>query len=298
MSSGTTGSTAVQPSVRSSHPQNFLHIILNVYVFKFCLASEVCTDEVLSFDGVVSHVELHDLCNRLLVAELHSVKSHVLADELDELVCRDLSETFESCDLHSALHLLEHLLLLLPCVAVADIRLVLDSEERSLKDVYVSSSHKVRVVLHEECQHKHADVHSVVIGIGCDDDLVVSEILHIIFHAKGIHQECELLVFRNLLAALLVAVDRLTSEAEHSLGLCVACLCDGSARRVSLGDEDAGVFGQFLLSCRELVVVVDLAIAQLAVIDVGSLVCFLCLLLDRRDLLALLFRLGDLMLKQ
>ena len=68
LSSGATGSTAVQPSTRSSHPQNFLHIILNVYVLKFGLAAEVGTDEVLSFDGVVTHVELHDLCDRLLVA--------------------------------------------------------------------------------------------------------------------------------------------------------------------------------------------------------------------------------------
>ena len=163
--------------------------------------------------------------------------------------------------------------------------------------MYVSSSHKVRVVLHEECQHKHADVHSVVIGIGCDDDLVVSEILHIIFHAKGIHQECELLVFRNLLAALLVAVDRLTSEAEYGLGLCIAGLCDGSARRVSLGDEYTCELRQLFLCCRKLVIVVDLAVAELTVVDVGSLVSLLSLLLDCRDLLALLLGLSDLLLQ-
>ena len=59
LSSGTTGSTAVHPNVRSSHPQNFLHIVfgLDVNVFKFCFAAQVLADEVLSVDGVVTHVE-------------------------------------------------------------------------------------------------------------------------------------------------------------------------------------------------------------------------------------------------
>ena len=161
----------------------------------------------------------------------------------------------------------------------------------------MSTADQIRVVLHEECQHKHADVHSVIIGIGCYDDLVISEVLHVIFHAKGIDQERELLVLGNLLAAFLVAVDRLSSQTEYSLCLCIAGLCDRSACRVSLGDEYTGVFGEFLLCCRKLVVVMDLAVAQLAVIDVRPFVSLLGLLLDCRDFLALLLRLGDLLLK-
>ena len=76
----------------------------------------------------------------------------------------------------------------------------------------MSASDKVRVVLHEECEHEHSDVHSVVIGIGCNDDLVVTEIFHLVFHSKGIEQERELFVFSNSLAAFLVAVDRFTAE--------------------------------------------------------------------------------------
>ena len=64
LSSGATGSTAVHPNVRSSHPQNFLHMIayeLNVYVFQFLRTSQVAADEDLSVDRVFSHVELHDI---------------------------------------------------------------------------------------------------------------------------------------------------------------------------------------------------------------------------------------------
>ena len=68
LSSGATGSTAVHPNVRSSHPQNFLHMILNVYIFQFLCAPEVPADEDLPVDGVFTHVELHDVCERLLVA--------------------------------------------------------------------------------------------------------------------------------------------------------------------------------------------------------------------------------------
>ena len=59
---------------------------LDVYVFEFSLASEVMADEVLSVYGVVTHVELHDLRNRLFITQLHLVKSHTFSDEIFELI--------------------------------------------------------------------------------------------------------------------------------------------------------------------------------------------------------------------
>ena len=41
---------------------------LDVNVFQFSFAAEVLTDEVLSVYGVVTHIELHNFRNRLLVA--------------------------------------------------------------------------------------------------------------------------------------------------------------------------------------------------------------------------------------
>ena len=54
-------------------------------------------------------------------------------------------------------------------------------------------------------------MHSVVIGIGSDDDPVVSEVFDVLLKSECVDQEIELFVFRNLLSAFLVAVDRLSS---------------------------------------------------------------------------------------
>ena len=144
----------------------------------------------------------------------------------------------------------------------------------------MSSTDKVRVVFHEEGKHEHTDVHAVVIGIGSYDDLVVAEVVDVLLKTEGIDEEVQLLVLGNLLAALLVGVDRLSAEGEHSLGLRITCLGDGSARRVTLGDEDAGLLAKLLLSCRKLVLQVVLAVTQLLVVYACTLVALLGLLLD------------------
>ena len=109
-------------------------------------------------------------------------------------------------------------------------------------------------------------MHSVVIGIGRHNDLVISEIFDILLKSECVNQKVQLFVLRDLLAAFLVAVDRLTSEREYSLCLCVTSLCDCSARRISLGDEYAGKLSELLLGCRQLVLVVLLAVAELLVV--------------------------------
>ena len=187
-------------------------------------------DEVLSVYGVVTHVELHDLRNRLFITQLHLVKSHTFSDEIFELIRRNLSKTFESRDFNASLQSAYSLVLLFDVVAVSYLLLVLDPEEGSLEDVYMTSSDQVRIILHEECENEHADMHSVVIGIGRYDDLLIAKILDIILQSQCIDEEVELFVLSHFLAAFLVAVDRLSSEREYSLGLCITCLCDGSAR--------------------------------------------------------------------
>ena len=95
---------------------------------------------------------------------------------------------------------------------------------------------------------------------------------------------------------LLVAVDRLSTQAEHGLILGFSHLGDGSARGVSLSDEYARELPEIFLALWQLVTVVETAVAQLAVIDIRFLVPFPCLLLDSGDLLALGLRLLDLVL--
>ena len=187
-------------------------------------------DEVLSVYGVVTHVELHDLRNRLFITQLHLVKSHTFSDEIFELIRRNLSKTFESRDFNACFQSAYSLVLLFDVVAVSYLLLVLDPEEGSLEDVYMATSDEVWVVFHEESKHKHTDVHSVIIGIRSHNDLLVAEVLDVVLQSECVDQEIELLVLGNLLAAFLVAVDRLSSEREYSLGFCVTCLCDGSAR--------------------------------------------------------------------
>ena len=147
LSSGTTGVSAVHPMILRSHPQNFLHIISNVYVFKLLSAAQVPADEYLSVYGVLSHVEFHYVGDRFFVAESYTVESHVLAYESCEFIPGYLSETFESCYLNLGLEFLYGLFLFLLVVAVAYFIPVLDSEERGLQYIYMASSDKVRVVL-------------------------------------------------------------------------------------------------------------------------------------------------------
>ena len=144
----------------------------------------------------------------------------------------------------------------------------------------MASSDEVRVVLEEECKHKHSDMHSVIIGIGCHNNLLITEVIHIIFHAKSIEKEVQFLIFCNFLAFFLIAVQWLTTKREYCLGLCITSLGNGSARRVSLGDEYACVLGKFLFCCRKLIVVMKLAVTELAVVYICSLISFLGLLLD------------------
>ena len=40
---------------------------------------------------------------------------------------------------------------------------------------------QVREKLQKESEQEHADVHTVDIGIGCDDDAIVTEVIHVIF---------------------------------------------------------------------------------------------------------------------
>ena len=51
---------AKKPSAKFS-PHN--DIVLNVYILKLSLATEVLPDEILSVNSVVAHVELHDFGN-------------------------------------------------------------------------------------------------------------------------------------------------------------------------------------------------------------------------------------------
>ena len=110
----------------------------------------------------------------------------------------------------------------------------------------MSLPHQFGVVLEEEADHQQADMHSVHIGIGRDDYLVVAEVVHILVHVEGGLEQEQFLVLADLLLAFLHAVQRLAPEAEHGLGIHVADLGDRAAGGVSLGDKDGRKLGELV----------------------------------------------------
>ena len=239
---------------------------------------------MLSVNGVVAHIELEYGGYGFLVGEFHRVQTHLRADEMDELFVGNLSETLEPGDLDSCLELGYGLFLFLGVVAVDVGLLVLHPEERGLEYVHVPAPDEVGVVLEEEGEDQHPDVHSVIIGIGSHDDVVVAQVLKVVFNAQRRDEQVELFVFRHLLSALLVAVDRLASQGKYGLEVGVPRLGDGTARGVALGDEDGRVLYVLLVLLGNLVIEVETAVPELLVVDIGLLVALAGLLLYARNL--------------
>ena len=143
--------------------------------------------------------------------------------------------------------------------------------------------HQLGVELEEEGEEEEADVHAVHIGIGGDDDVVVAEVLHAIVDVEGVVEEVELFVLIYLGLAYGDGVEGLASEAEDGLGLDVAALGDAAACGEALGDEDGA-----LQTAGVVAVVVDVAVAQLGVVEAGFLAALFGQFLDAGDALALL----------
>ena len=231
--------------------------------------------------------------DRVVLRQAHPVQAHVLADELLELRRGDLAETFESRDLHPRAALLDGAHALLFGVAVVGHLLVAHAEERRLEDIEVARADHVGEELQEERGEQQADVHAVHIGVGGDDHLVVTQVLHVLLDVERRLQEVELLVLVDHLLREPVTVQRLAPQREDRLRAHVARGGDRTRGRVALRNEDHRLLGQLVL-VRE----VDLAVAQLAVVERDLLGRLARLLLDARDGLALLLVLDDLLLQR
>ena len=81
----------------------------------------------------------------------------------------------------------------------------------------MAAADNVRIVLHEEGQKQQADVHAVIIRIGCDYNVVVAEILNVLFHTQGGNKKVEFLVFCYFLTSVLERVEGLSAKGEHRL---------------------------------------------------------------------------------
>ena len=149
---------------------------------------------------------------------------------------------------------------------------------------------QVREELQEEGDQQEADVHTVHIGIGRDDHLVVAQAIQPIFDVEGSLEQVEFFIFIDDLLGQSIAVQRFTAQAEDRLQVRVSALRDGSAGRVTLGDEDTGLFGEVAFR----IIQVNAAIPQFAVVQIGLLGPFTCQFGDTGNRLPLLFRIQDL----
>ena len=150
---------------------------------------------------------------------------------MGKLFWRNLSQTLESGDFRVRPQRLDGLLALLVAVAVMrnevallllrsqfgiSIRyrlLVLDfgslvahSEQWSLKHIHVALLDKVREELQEEGDDEQADVHSIHIGIGSHNHLVISQSVQSVLDIEGCLEQVELLVLINHLLGQAIAV--------------------------------------------------------------------------------------------
>ena len=145
--------------------------------------------------------------------------------------------------------------------------------------------HQLGEELQEEGHQQKTNVHTVHIGIGRDNHLVVAEVLETVFDIESVLQQVEFFVFVHHLLGHAEAVQRLTAQAEHGLRLHVAGLGNGTRSRVTFGNEDHGFAVQRVLRVGQ----VNLAVAELAVVQVRLFRAVVRELLDACDFLAFAF---------
>ena len=196
------------------------------------------------------------------------LQAYVGAYEAGKLIGAYLSETLESRYLRLGSQFLDGLQSLLFAVAIArDVvlsllaallqllvfslyhllllylrSLVPDTEERCLQYIHVAFLYQFGEELQEERDGKQAYVHSIDIGIGGHDDLIVAQILQSVLYIERRLQQVELLILIYHLLRQAVRVKRFAPEGEHSLRVHIAALGDRTAGRVALGNENAGLF--------------------------------------------------------
>ena len=153
---------------------------LHLIHFRIILNPQILNDELLAFHGVLAHVIIQKFLDAEVVAQDDGLKAHVGADEATELVGRDFAQAFEAGDFG----LLAAFLLggdaFLITIAVVGLLFVAHTEQRSLQNIDMSVAHEVWIELQEEGEHQQTDVHTVHIGIGGDDDVVVAQVLDVL----------------------------------------------------------------------------------------------------------------------
>ena len=109
---------------------------------------------------------------------------------------------------------------------------VTHAEQGGLQDVHMTFLYQVG----KNCRKKviiSRRMHTVHIGIGGHDYLIISESVEPFFNVQGSLQEVELFVLVDHLLGESERIQRLTAQAEHGLRIDIAAFRDGTAGGVS-----------------------------------------------------------------
>ena len=132
----------------------------------------------------------------------------------------------------------------------------LDLEQRRLRNEQMSRLDDGAHLPEEKRQQEGADVRTVDIRVGHDDDLVVAQLLDVEVVAPNASAErgdqgADLLASQHLVEARALDIEDLAAQRQHRLELAVAALLGGSASRIALDDEDLGLGRVALLTVGE-----------------------------------------------
>jgi hypothetical protein len=100
-------------------------------------------------------------------------------------------------------------------------------------------ANKFREKLQEKRDEQQADVHSVHIGIGCNNNLVVTQIVNAFFNVQRCLQQVEFFVFVNHFFGESEGIQRFPPQTENGLRIYIARFGDGTTGRVTLGNKNA-----------------------------------------------------------
>ena len=211
------------------------------------------------------------------------LQTHFRTDEVLELIGADFAESFESGNLRVLAALVHGLELLFLAVAVESVLLVPHPEQRRGQHVKMSATNHLREELEEERDHEQTDVHPIHIGIGGQNDVLVTQVIDAFFNVQRRLEEVKLLVLINDLPREAEAVKRLASEREHGLKIHIAAFRDAPTGAVTFGNEERALLTVWVLRIK-----VDAAITQLLIVQLGLAGVLTRSLLHAADLLALL----------
>ena len=116
-------------------------------------------------------------------------------DKLSEFVRADFAQAFKSRHFRARSERFQFFVAGRFAVAVARRRFISHAEQRRFKDVHVTAQNDLFEIQQKIREHEISDMEAVVIGIGCNDDLIVAEIFDIFLNAERKGEVFQFFVF-------------------------------------------------------------------------------------------------------